>query len=108
MKVLWVGSNFLHPTTKGGQIRTLNMLVHLHRWHEIHYVALENPEEPEGVGRSSEYCSRAYPVPHHLPSRRSLAFVAQAAGNLFSSLPLAVERYRSTPMLRLIRDLIDQ
>ena len=37
MKTLWVNTNFMHPTTKGGQIRTLEMLRHLHRWHEIHY-----------------------------------------------------------------------
>ena len=43
MKTLWVNSNFMHPTTKGGQIRTLEMLRHLHRWHEIHYVAIANP-----------------------------------------------------------------
>ena len=54
MKVLWVNTNFMHPTTKGGQIRTLEMLLHLHRWHEIHYVALENPALPEGPrGRTS-------------------------------------------------------
>ncbi len=45
MKILWVGPQFLHPTTKGGHIRTLEMLRHLHRWHEIHYLALEKPEE---------------------------------------------------------------
>ena len=28
MKILWAGPNFLHPTTKGGQIRTLGIL----RW----------------------------------------------------------------------------
>ena len=48
MKTLWVNSNFMHPTTKGGQIRTLEMLRHLHRRHEIHYVAIENPDQPEG------------------------------------------------------------
>ena len=26
MKLLWVNANFLHPTTKGGQIRTLEMM----------------------------------------------------------------------------------
>ena len=55
MKTLWVNSNFMHPTTKGGQIRTLEMLRHLHRWHEIHYVALENPSQPEGPARAHEY-----------------------------------------------------
>ena len=26
MKILWVNPNFLHPTTKGGRIRTLEIL----------------------------------------------------------------------------------
>jgi glycosyltransferase involved in cell wall biosynthesis len=108
MKILWVNPHFLHPTTKGGQIRTLEMLLHLHRWHEIHYVALESPEEPEGLQRSPEYSSYAYPVPHRVPPRRSLAFLAQAAGNVFSSLPLAVSRYESAAMRRLVEDLIDK
>ena len=55
MKTLWVNSNFMHPTTKGGQIRTLEMLRHLHRWHEIHYVAIANPAQPEGPARAHEY-----------------------------------------------------
>src|SRR4029079_18995986 len=67
MKILWVNSNFMHPTTKGGQIRTLEMLRHLHRWHEIHYVALENPALPEGPARAHEYSSRAYPFRHQVP-----------------------------------------
>ena len=98
MKILWVNPHFLHPTTKGGQIRTLEMLRHLHRWHEIHYVALENSAEPEGLARSPEYCSKAYPIPHSLPARGSAAFVLQAAGNLLDPLPLAITRYRSAAM----------
>ncbi len=54
MKILWVNANFMHPTNKGGSIRTLGILQHLARWHEIHYVAYENPEHPEGPARSGE------------------------------------------------------
>src|SRR5207302_1726915 len=108
MKILWVNPHFLHPTTKGGQIRTLEMLRHLHRWHEIHYATLENTGEPEGRQRSEEYCSQAYSVPHRAPARRSVAFVAQAAANAFSHLPLAVERYQSVALRRLIVDLIER
>jgi glycosyltransferase involved in cell wall biosynthesis len=98
MKILWVNPHFLHPTTKGGQIRTLEMLRHLHRWHEVHYIALENPAEPEGLARSNEYCSKAYPIPHNVPTRGSASFVVQAAQNLLDPLPLAITRYRSALM----------
>ncbi|MEO7144287.1 MAG: glycosyltransferase family 4 protein [Bryobacteraceae bacterium] len=106
MKILWVNSSFLHPTNRGGQIRTLEMLRQLHRRHEVHYVAFEDPDQPEGMRRSPEYSTRAYPVPHHAPPRGSAGFAVQAAANLFSSLPLPVSRYRSPAMAAVIRDLL--
>ena len=45
MKILWACSVFLHPTTRGGQIRTLETLKQLHKRHEVHYVALADPAE---------------------------------------------------------------
>ena len=41
MKILWVKSDFLHPTTRGGQIRTLEIVKRLHARHEVHYLAYE-------------------------------------------------------------------
>ena len=52
MKILWVKSDFLHPTDKGGQIRTLEMLRRLHSRHEIHYVGLDLPEQSGGFGEA--------------------------------------------------------
>lgn len=106
MKILWANPHFLHPTTKGGQIRTLEMLRQIHRRHEVHYVALENPQEPEGVARSGEYCTKAYPVPHLTPRRGSIAFLRQTARNLFDPLPLAIARYRSAAMKQIVDDLL--
>ena len=93
MKVLWVNTNFLHPTTKGGQIRTLEMLRYLHRWHEIHYVAIADPEQPEGPARAHEYSSKSYPFFHRIPRKDSPAFLRQLARGIFSSTPLAVSRF---------------
>src|SRR6202043_3552749 len=98
MKILWVKSDFLHPTTKGGHIRTLETLKRLHLRHEIHYVALDLAEQPGGVARSREYCTTAYPISHSAPARGSLRFGMQLAASLFSPLPLAVTRYRSNEM----------
>jgi glycosyltransferase involved in cell wall biosynthesis len=105
MKILWAKSDFLHPATKGGHIRTLETLKRLHQRHEIHYVALDLPEQAEGVKRSSEYCTRAYPIPHSAPHRSTPRFWMQACAGLFSSLPLAVSRYRSDAMKRQIEKL---
>jgi glycosyltransferase involved in cell wall biosynthesis len=104
MRILWVKSDFLHPTTRGGQIRTLEIVKRLHARHEVHYIAYDNPAQPEGLQRAAEYCSHAYPVKLDVPPRRSLKFVAQLAGNLASSLPLSLSRYCSAAM----RDQIDK
>jgi glycosyltransferase involved in cell wall biosynthesis len=105
VKILWVSPGFLHPTNRGGQIRTLEMLKRLHSRHEVHYIAFDNPAQPEGLQRSHEYCTRAYPIPLDVPPRRSLKFAAQLAANLFSSLPLSLSRYCSTAMRNKISEL---
>jgi len=106
MKVLWVNSNFMHPTTKGGQIRTLEMLRHLHRWHEIHYVSIGNPAQPEGPARAHEYSTRSYPFPYRVPDKTSLAFWAQLAAGLSSPTPVAVSRFHPPGMRAFLEDLI--
>ena len=108
MKILWVKCDFLHPTTRGGQIRTLEIVKRLHARHEVHYLAYATPDNPEGPKRASEYCTRAYPVRLDVPQRRSLAFVAQLAGNLFSSMPLSLSRYRSTAMRKQIAAVLQE
>jgi polysaccharide biosynthesis protein PslH len=108
MKLLWVKTDFLHPTTRGGQIRTLETLRRLHRNHEVHYVAFEDPAQPEGLTRSSEYCTKAYPVPHQIADKTSAAFALQLTAGLFSRLPVAVNRYRSAAMRRQVEHLLGQ
>ena len=102
MKLLWVKSGFLHPTTKGGHIRSLEMLRRLHTRHEIHYVGFNPPGETEGPRRSAEYCSRAHPVPLRLAPKTSPLFYLDLIAGLLDPLPVAVGRYRS----RAMRDLI--
>jgi glycosyltransferase involved in cell wall biosynthesis len=106
MKVLWVNTNFLHPTTKGGQIRTLEMLRHLHRRHEIHYVANANPAQPEGPARAPEYSAKAYPFPYRIPKKPSPGFLWQLAARIFSPTPLAVSRFHPPGMAAFLEKLI--
>jgi glycosyltransferase involved in cell wall biosynthesis len=98
MRILWVAPNFLHPTTKGGQIRTLGILRWLSRWHEVHYVAFEDPASPEGPERAGEYCYRAYPFQHNVVSKTSPRFALELAAGVFSRLPLAISRYQSAKL----------
>jgi sugar transferase (PEP-CTERM/EpsH1 system associated) len=106
MKILWAKIDFLHPTNRGGQIRTLEMLKRMHLRHEIHYVAYDDPDTPEGRERAGEYASKSFPVQRAIPSRGSLKFFLQLAVNLLSPLPLAVGRYRSREMRRAIGELV--
>ncbi len=106
MKILWVKSDFLHPTNRGGQIRTLEMLKCLHRRHEIHYVAFDDGTNPEGLARSSEYCFRAYPIRHSVPAHGSIRFAGQLLHGLVSPVPVAVQRYKSERMKRQIERLL--
>ena len=105
MKILWVKTDFLHPTTRGGQIRTLEMVRELHKRHELHYVAFHDPANPEGLARAGEYSSVAHPVPHKLVSKTSPAFAAQLLAGLVSPIPVAGMRYRSEAMRDCIRRL---
>jgi len=113
MKLLWVKTDFLHPTTRGGQIRTLEMVRQLHRHHEVHYVAFHDDSKhdangTEGSRRSSEYCSFAYPVPHRPIPKTSIRFAGQLASGLVSSLPVAGMRWRSQAMRATIDDLLSK
>jgi glycosyltransferase involved in cell wall biosynthesis len=108
MKILWVKTDFLHPTTRGGQIRTLEMLRQLSKRHEIHYVAFEDPANPEGLRRSSEYAAYAYPVAHELVSKQSIRFAGQLLAGVLSPVPVAGMRYRSRGMRETISRLLAQ
>jgi glycosyltransferase involved in cell wall biosynthesis len=106
MKLLWVNAGFLHPTTRGGQIRTLGILRELHARHEVHYAALSDPAQPEGPARSSEYSARSYAIPHRLAPHRSLRSLAQICAGVVSPLPVSVARVRSTAMRQLLEGLL--
>ena len=93
MKILWMSTIFLHPANRGGRIRTLNLLRELNQWHEVHYLALQNPYELEGFARSREYSAQSYSVSHNPPERGSVLGAMQASASLLSPLPLAVSRY---------------
>ncbi len=106
MKILWVSPFFLHPTDRGGQIRTLGTMKELLKRHEIHFAALNHPDNIEGPQRSREYSTKHIAVPHAAPRRGSLAMMPQLIGSLISSVPLAVSRYASAELRSAIAALI--
>jgi glycosyltransferase involved in cell wall biosynthesis len=106
MKILWICPFFLHPTDRGAQIRTLGTLKELHKRHEIHFAALNDPKNLEGPQRSSEYSSRHISVEHFAPSRKSLGIVPQLLNSVFNAMPMAVSRYASSKLKTQIGALI--
>src|ERR1700685_3596388 len=106
MKILWICPFFLHPTDRGAQIRTLGTLKQLHKRHEIHFAALNDPSNTEGPRRSSEYSSRHIAVEHSAPSRGSLAILPQLIGSIVNPVPMAVSRYYSAKFEQEISTLI--
>ena len=103
MKILWICPFFLHPTDRGAQIRTLGTLKELHKRHEIHFAALNDPLNLEGPQRGSEYSSRHFVVEHQAPARNSVGIVPQLASSIVNPVPLAVSRYSS----RMLKQEID-
>lgn len=109
MKILWVNQYFLHPTERGGQIRSMGILKPLHARHEVHYAALEDPRSSVGRDMAHTFCSRAYPVPHPVVPRRSPRIGLQIAQHLaMSDLPLAVTRYESAALRETVRALMSR
>ena len=106
MKLLWIKTDFLHPATHGGRIRTLEMLKRLHRRHEIHYVGFAPRGQPEGLQRASEYSTAAYPIPHEPARRFSLRFWGQFAAAAATRFPFSAYGHRSAAMRSAVRRLI--
>lgn len=105
MKLLWVKGDFLHPTTKGGQIRTLETLKRLHQWHDVHYVGLNYPLHPEALARAHEYSSHVYPIEHRVPAKFSPGFAAEIIKGLYSPWPVSISRYYSPQMVETVESL---
>ena len=106
MKILWLSSGFLHPTTRGGQIRTLETLRRLRTRNEIDYLALHDGSR-EALERASEYCSRAWPIPFQLAPRDSIRFWMQTVAGLFSRLPVVAVRKQSKSARLAIAKLLE-
>ncbi len=105
MKILWVKSDFPYPANGGGQIRTLETLKQLHQRHEIHFAALDLPQPGSGLRGASGYCTKAYAVSHEAPRKSGPRYWAQLAQGPWTSMPVAMQRYRSRALLRLIETI---
>ena len=106
MRILWIKTELLHPVDKGGKIRTYQMLRALRKRHDITYLCLDDGTAvSDAIALSREYAHRTVTVPFSPPPKGSPRFAAALLGNLLSSLPYAVSRYKSPALSQQIRHL---
>jgi polysaccharide biosynthesis protein PslH len=101
MHLLWLKTDLLHPIDKGGKIRSYYMLRELKKLHHVTYLALDDgTAAPDAVERAKEYCHELIRIPHRTSSKFSIPFFTDLIKNVWSSLPYAVQKYRSLPFGR--------
>jgi polysaccharide biosynthesis protein PslH len=109
VRILWVKTSPLHPLTRGGDLRTYHMLRWLNRWHEVTFLGLTaNRSQKDYAKLSYEYSAHSTWVDcwRTSPSLPRPLFLAGAGINLFSRLPYAVSRFRSSRLKFQIEQLL--
>lgn len=91
-KILFLQKRLLFPTNTGGKIRTLNVLRHLARWHDITYLCNLLEEEKPYVTAMEQLGLRVVTVPWQETPRSSPKFYCQLAMNLLSRYPFNVNK----------------
>jgi glycosyltransferase involved in cell wall biosynthesis len=109
MRILWIKTSPLHPLTRGGDLRTYNLLRFLNRNHEVTFAGMvADVGQEAAAAKSGEYSRRAIwtHVPKASLQMASHRFLLGAAFNLFSSLPYAAARFESAAWRERIRQLL--
>jgi len=106
MRILWIKTELLHPLDKGGRIRSYHMLRSLSRQHHVTYLCLDDGlAAPDALERAHEYAQEVVVVPFRAPTKTSTRFFVALLRNLFSPLPYAIARYRSSKLREEVRRL---
>ena len=109
MRLLWIKTSPLHPLTRGGDLRTYNLLVWLTRWHHITFAGMvADGSQRKGTEMATQYSAVSVwteePKASLEPSR--WRFLFGALNNLYSTLPYAAERFGSKNWSEQIRRLL--
>lgn len=108
MKILFIQNRPLFPADTGGKIRTLNVLKHLARWHEVTYVCSTEAGDEPHLAEMSQLGLKVEAVPHRRIRRGSPRFWARLVGNLFSSLPFSIAKNYDPALRRRAQSLVAQ
>lgn len=90
MKILFLQKRLLFPTDSGGKIRTLNVLRHLARWHDVTYLCNTQPGDEAHFESMTNLGLRLETIPWNEAPRPSARFYRDLAVNVFSSYPYTV------------------
>jgi sugar transferase (PEP-CTERM/EpsH1 system associated) len=92
MKILFLQKRLLFPPNTGGKIRTLNVLRHLARWHNVTYLCNIQPGEEAAADQMRSLGVTLETIPWQETPRSSPLFYAQLAANLLSPHPFNVNK----------------
>jgi glycosyltransferase involved in cell wall biosynthesis len=108
MKVVIVNEGLAYPPTAGNWIRTINLMLHLAKRHEIIYVC-RGVDDSDAMRRAVEFYRengiRAIVVGDPPPAKSGLAFYGRLAANLLSPLPYSIATHNSPAVRQEIRRL---
>jgi len=92
MKVLFIQKRILLPANTGGRIRSLNVLKHLARWHEVTYLCNVQPGNSPFLADMRAVGVHLETVPWKPVRRGEWRFYRDAACNVFSRYPFTVAK----------------
>ena len=91
-KILFLQKRLLFPTDSGGKIRTLNVIRHLARWHDITYLCNILEDEKPFLDDMIALGLELETIPWREVSRQSARFYVDLAANLMSKYPFNVNK----------------
>jgi len=92
MKILFIQKRILLPANTGGRIRSLNVLKHLARWHEVTYLCNVEPGNSPLLADMRAVGVHLETVPFKPVRRGEWRFYRDALFNLFSRYPFTVAK----------------
>jgi len=108
VRILFLQKRLLLPCDTGGKIRTLNVLRHLAKWHEVTYLCNLQESESIYVDELRSTGVELKTVPWVEAPRRSLRFLLFAVRNLLSKYPLNVDKDYDPHLRRVAEELVQE
>lgn len=106
MRILFVATQLPYPPDTGGRIRTLSLLKHLTRNHDLTFVCAVDPNTPaQDLDEMRRVCPKFYPVRQTQVNRSSWRYFTKLAANMGSLQPFGVAKDYSPELASLVKRL---